>query len=329
MKTAFTKVLWNSQEDRLRAPVRLMVQLSITLGCTFVAILAIGTLLSYGRHRALLARLDKHTFDQIGNIVVAPFAALAIYLSLKFGSRWIERRNFSIYGITVSPVWWRELWFGFALSAALMTLIFVAELLAGWIRIEGYFRVSQAGDLLSISLLYCVVKVVVVGICEELIFRGLVLRNFVEGLTGVGSMGERTSTLVALLLSAFLFGAVHLGNPNSGVASTVGIFVIGIFFGFGYLASGRLAIPIGLHMAWNFFQGVIYGFPVSGEKEPASVFLTRQSGGELFTGGSFGPEAGLISILAAVLGIVALVAYMRRPSQQAGSYSLSRAGVDV
>jgi CAAX protease family protein len=84
------------------------------------------------------------------------------------------------------------------------------------------------------------------------------------------------------------------------LASTGGIFFIGIFFGLGYLGTGNLAMPMGQHMAWNLFQGTVYGLAVSGDKEPASFFLTRQMGPDLAAGGGFGPEAGLIGMLAAV-----------------------------
>ena len=105
---------------------------------------------------------------------------------------------------------------GFALSAGLMTFIFAVEYFAqAQIRIEGHLEVTQPGNVLSVSLLYSLVKVVIVGICEELVFRGLVLRNLVEGFSGLGGLGVTTSKALALLLSALLFGAVHLTNPNS------------------------------------------------------------------------------------------------------------------
>ena len=311
-------IVWSPQEDRLRTPARLICQLSITIACAFAGVLGSGVFLSYGRDHGLLAGVNKQTFDQIGNIVVAPVAATLIYLSLKIGARMIERRDFSIYGATLSSTWMKQFSLGFALAAALMTFIFVTEYVAGWIQVEGYFGVTQAGYVLPVSLLYSLVKVVIVGICEELIFRGLILRNFVESLTGLGGMGSRSSKTLALLLSAFLFGAVHLTNPNSGPASTVGIFVIGILFGLGYLGTNRLAIPIGLHMAWNLFQGVVYGFPVSGDKEPACFLLTRQTGSELFTGGTFGPEAGLMGMAAAVLGILVLLLYFQSEQNTGG-----------
>ena len=292
--------------------MRLVCQLGLTIACAFAGILGVGLSLSYWRDHGLLSTVNKQTFDQIGNMIVAPFAAMLIYLSLRIGARKIERRDFSIYGATLSLKGAKQFLMGFALSAALMTFIFAVEYFAGWIRIEGYFGVTQPGNVLLVSLLYSLVKVVIVGICEELVFRGLVLRNFAEGFSGLGRLGSVTSNALALLLSALLFGAVHLTNPNSGFASTAGIFFIGIFFGLGYLATGKLAVPMGLHMAWNFFQGTVYGFPVSGDKEPASFLLTRQMGPDLVTGGRFGPEAGLIGILAAVLGVFALLMYIQK-----------------
>ena len=314
---------WNASEDRLRAPLRLVLQLALTLCFGFVGVVGVSSLLSYGRHHGLLAGVNKETFDQIGNMAMALVVTPLIILSLKLGARKIERRDFSIYGVVLSRTWMRQFLGGLGLAAGLMTLVFVGEYLAGWIQITGYHEVTQPGNILAVSLLFSLVKVIAVGIYEELIFRGLILRNLAEGMSGLGGLSLRWSQALALLLSSLLFGAVHLTNPNSGVGSTAGIFFIGMFFGFGYLATGQLAIPIGLHMAWNFVQGVVYGFPVSGDKEPACLLLTRQSGNTLFTGGSFGPEAGLMGIAAAVLGILVLLLYFGREERPVGQSRLA------
>jgi len=81
----------------------------------------------------------------------------------------------------------------------------------------------------------------------------------------------------------------------------LGLFAAGLFLAYGYLRTQQLWLPIGLHIGWNFFEGTIFGFPVSG-----SFFyrLIRHSvsGPELITGGDFGPEAGLIVLPMMVLG---------------------------
>jgi uncharacterized protein len=84
--------------------------------------------------------------------------------------------------------------------------------------------------------------------------------------------------------------------------------------GFGYVLTGELAIPIGLHITWNFFQGSVYGFPVSGLGAFGPTFLdTRQGGPDLWTGGLFGPEGGLLVPVVMLLGmsLVALWTLLR------------------
>jgi uncharacterized protein len=82
--------------------------------------------------------------------------------------------------------------------------------------------------------------------------------------------------------------------------------------GFGYVLSGELAIPIGLHITWNLFQNAVYGFPVSGFGPFGATFLaTAQTGPDLWTGGSFGPEAGLLAPTVMLLGISLIALWTR------------------
>ena len=85
---------------------------------------------------------------------------------------------------------------------------------------------------------------------------------------------------------------------------------LAVFLAYGYLSTKQLWLPIGLHIGWNFFEGVGFGFPVSG----LDIYhLTRitVSGPELWTGGAFGPEAGLILLPGLLLGTALIFAYAR------------------
>lgn len=92
----------------------------------------------------------------------------------------------------------------------------------------------------------------------------------------------------------------------------------GIFLGLGYVLTGELAISIGLHITWNFFQGPVFGFPVSGGASAASFIGIQQLGPDWVTGGAFGPEAGAIGLAAMLLGSLLIVLWVKRIHGAAG-----------
>ncbi|OGO80167.1 MAG: hypothetical protein A3K41_03580 [Chloroflexi bacterium RIFOXYD12_FULL_57_15] len=135
---------------------------------------------------------------------------------------------------------------------------------------------------------------------EELLSRGYHLQTLASG----------TNLFWGVLLSSAVFGALHLGNPNATWVSAAGIFLAGLFLAYGYLRTGQLWLSIGLHIGWNFFEGVVFGFPVSG----LDIYpLTRiqVQGPEMWTGGAFGPEAGLVILPALLIGAGLIFWYTR------------------
>jgi hypothetical protein len=86
--------------------------------------------------------------------------------------------------------------------------------------------------------------------------------------------------------------------------------VAGVFFAFGYMRTSLLWLPIGIHFGWNFFEGTVFGFQVSGLTN-FSLIQQTVSGPPLITGGGFGPEAGLIVLPALGLGAVLIYIYTR------------------
>jgi membrane protease YdiL (CAAX protease family) len=124
-------------------------------------------------------------------------------------------------------------------------------------------------------------------------------------------IGPRAALLIGYVISSSMFGLFHLSNPNTSWISTVNLIVAGLFLGLGFVLTGELAIPIGIHITWNFFQGNVFGFPVSGGATGASFIGIQQGGPEIWTGGAFGPEAGLIGIAAIAIGCLLTILWVR------------------
>jgi len=106
----------------------------------------------------------------------------------------------------------------------------------------------------------------------------------------------------------------HLANPNWSLLAIVNLTVGGVFLAFAYLRTRQLWLPIGIHIGWNFFQGPVFGFPVSGT-DSFTLINHTVNGPELLTGGAFGPEAGLINLLIVAIGAALIYWYTREIGQ--------------
>ena len=308
--------LFEEGSGRLRALWRLLVQYLAykVLVPLLVNLLAIAWLLvRSGREIGASGELDASTLS--GTLVLPLLGGTAtligVLLSVWLAGRFLDRRPFADFGFHVSGGWWLDLCFGMTLGALLMSAIFLVELGFGWITVTSEFRSLMPGTPFALAMLLPTTLFVCGGIYEELLFRGYQLRNAAEGLN-LPVMGPRKAVILAWILSSAFFGYLHANNPNATLLSTFNVALAGLMLGFGYVLTGELAIPIGLHITWNLFQGGVFGLPVSGNAPlGASVLSTDQGGPELWTGGPFGPEAGLLGPAAMILGCLLMALWVR------------------
>ena len=236
---------------------------------------------------------------------------LAALLTVWLAGRLLDRRPFPAFGFHLGAGWWPDLLFGMLLGALLMTVVFLVELGLGWVRVTGTFETHGTDAPFVVSILLPTAAFLCVGVYEETVFRGYQLKNAAEGLNHP-RLGPRGAILLAWVSSSIFFGVLHADNPNATPVSTLNIVLAGLMLGFGYVLSGELAIPIGLHITWNIFQSVVYGFPVSGYEPSGATFLaTEQNGPDLWTGGSFGPEGGLFIPAVMLLGMSLIALWIR------------------
>jgi membrane protease YdiL (CAAX protease family) len=298
------RLVWNAAERRPRAPFRVLLLIVVT------ALLVAGTSVGASVGSGLRARLAAVA----GEAVAAAASAVAsialvggtVTLAILIAGRYIDRRRLRDFGLRVDRAWWVDCGFGLALGGALLTLVFAVGVAAGWVRVTGTAS-PEAG--VAVRVLGLVGVFVVVGVYEELLLRGYLLTNAAEGL--VGWVGERGAVAGAVGLSSLVFGLAHANNPNATLLSTLAIVLAGGMLAAGYVLTGELAVPIGLHTTWNLFQGGVYGFPVSGLGVDVTLIAVEVTGPTTVTGGAFGPEAGLLGLGAMGLGTVAIVAWVR------------------
>ncbi|WP_286234957.1 CPBP family intramembrane glutamic endopeptidase [Thalassotalea sediminis] len=135
----------------------------------------------------------------------------------------------------------------------------------------------------------------IVAINEEVLIRGYILKNLLSSLP----------RYISITISAFIFMLLHSGNSDISLISFMNLLLVGIFLGLYYAYFKDLWFPIGFHFTWNFTQGAMLGFPVSGL--PVEGLLVQElTGSSVLTGGSFGLEGSylVMAILVLLCGII-------------------------
>lgn len=296
---------WNAREHRLRAGWRIAIQLVATV----VLVIGLGTLFS----------------PLVGvELTAAVVPLVGITAAVAIAGRWLDHRPFADFGLRIDRAWWADLVAGIGLGILLMAAIFGTMAATGWVRIDEAIE-PEIAEGFAAGLGYAILLYVGVGFFEELLFRGYLMTNLAEGLAG-RRLAPRTAVVVAWVVVSIVFGVAHAVNPNATLVSTVNVAIAGLFVGLGFLLTGELALPIGLHIAWNFAQGAVFGFPVSGATiDHARLLVTTETGPDGWTGGPFGPEAGLLGLAAMLVGSAATVGWVgsrRRSARVAASIAL-------
>ena len=302
------RIFWISTEQRLGAFWRIALQ-TLLMGVS-LAIVDIPVIL-------LTQLLPVNLSASWSSLLLVRFLGQFLVMVGMVGSVWLagfllDGRRFLDFGLRFNRDWWLDFGFGLLLGAFLMIFIFLVEWSAGWVTPTGFMVMPEIGLPFWLVIFYQLVRFLFVAIEEEMLFRGYHLKNMAEGLANLRGATAQRAILLSLLFSSIGFGLLHMNNPNATWISTLNIAGGGIMLGLGYVLTGELAIPIALHITWNFFQGNVFGFPVSGVADGVSFLSTRESGPDLLTGGAFGPEAGLVGVAALALGCVLTVLYVRR-----------------
>ena len=212
---------------------------------------------------------------------------LSVMLCVWLFVRFIDRKPLESIGLTLKG-YENDLRLGLGLGAGMIAIGFLILFILGFLSVEGF-------SFPIISIILYLALFIVVSFHEEIMMRGYVLNNLMQSM----------NRYVALSISSIIFMSIHLLNPNVSFLSVINLFLAGIVLGIYYIHKPNLWLPIGMHLTWNFFQGPIFGFEVSGI-ETKSIIGQSIKGNEIITGGAFGFEG---SIIATIL-IVTMILYL-------------------
>lgn len=190
----------------------------------------------------------------------------------------------------------KDLLVGLGVAVLLYAVGFGTSLLMGTVEIASVQWVPR--DLLGTLLFF-----LLVAVTEEVMLRGFVLGRM---------LSAGMNRFVALFLSSVLFSAMHLFNPNFALLPFVNILLAGCLLGASFLYTRNLCFPVVLHWFWNWLQGPVLGYEVSGMNSGETLLTLRLTGSDLLTGGSFGFEGSLLCTVLLVVGTLAIVAYYER-----------------
>jgi membrane protease YdiL (CAAX protease family) len=274
-RNIFSHIFMSPDEPRLRAGWRLGIQ---TLLMALIGVLVFVPLGLFGYQGGSLI------FENFLNFIL-------ITGSIYIARRWLDKRSFESLGLTLNWQTLIDVLAGIGITFLQMGFIYVVMSAFGWIKFEGFAWQFDPMNTVITSTLTFIVVFILVGWNEELLSRGYHLQTIANGI----------NLFWGVVISSAVFGLLHLGNPGATWVSTAGIFFAGVYLSYAYIRTKQLWLPIGLHIGWNFFEGVVFGFPVSG-LEIYALARIKVTGPELWTGGVFGPEAGLIVLPSLIVG---------------------------
>ena len=227
--------------------------------------------------------------DFVGiQIFIQSITLLTTFLVIWIFRKYIDRMSIISMGYDIKGRF-KDIIYGFLVGFVLISLGFIILFIFNNLEI---ITVQYNSKIIFGSFFFFLVAAII----EEIVFRGYILNNLLNSMK---------NKYLALLISSLLFALIHGLNPNLSLLSIINLVIAGLALGISYIHTKNLWFPIFLHVSWNYFQGPIYGFEVSGMDSP-SIISQEVIGSDLITGGKFGFEGSII-LTFLLIGMIFLV----------------------
>jgi hypothetical protein len=222
-------------------------------------------------------------------------AAVLVWFGYRFYVRRIEKRQpgeLAVRGMG------RELATGLLVGAGMVLATFAVLAALGVYKFGGV-------NALTVVLLMPLADLVLVGMAEEMVFRGIIF----------GVTERALGSKPAIVISALLFSLAHLSNEGMSVLAVATIAAYGVLQAAIYMKTRRLWACIGTHVAWNYCVSQVFSATVSGHAATDGLLRGELAGDAVLTGGAFGVEASLVAVV--LIGAVAVFWLRRALGRQA------------
>ncbi|PAB61063.1 CPBP family intramembrane glutamic endopeptidase [Anaeromicrobium sediminis] len=255
---------------------------------------------------SILISLSKINFTNVSAFVTQLIIMFSlISVCVFFWVKFIEKRKISTLGFYKRNAF-KNYMRGFFIGLILFSIVTFILLVTGNAILDKNFH-GKVGVAAIGSVLLVLPAWVVQSATEEILTRGW-LMNII---------GARYSAGLGLIVSSMLFSLAHFFNPNVNMIALMNIVLVGLLFGLYVIKYKELWGACGIHASWNWAQGNIYGFEVSGNQvDTGTLFKLESVGSNWITGGSFGPEAGIVSTLILMVGIYVLLRLIKKEAQK-------------
>lgn len=230
----------------------------------------------------------RYVEDLVYRLTTLSVALVAGFLCL----RWLEGLPWRAIGLSLHAGWIRDLLIGSAIGVASLAFATALATAGGGLRFS--FATASMFSQVGKTLLFSGALFLIAALAEEALFRGYPLQT----------LSRARLSWLGILLTSVPFAAIHLRNPNVVQGFTfANTALAGVWLAVAYLRTKSLWFPLGVHWAWNWAQGSLFGLPVSGITSIASHPLSQGTdlGPAWLTGGSYGIEGGLACTITLVI----------------------------
>ncbi len=234
---------------------------------------------------------DSIYFKITGQLIEWFIAAVFVTLTAYFFLSFLDRTSISELGLSIKNRR-KDILTGLLWAVVLYAIGFTVSLLSGSVSIFG-IKFDGGVLILTFMLFLCA------SIVEEVMIRGYIQSRLMT----------KMNKFLALVVASVIFSILHIPNPNIGLFPLINLFLAGVMLGAAFLYTHNLWFPISLHLAWNWIQGPVLGYEVSGTKMFPTLLTLELPEENLINGGAFGFEGSIICSILMIISIFVIIGW--------------------